>query len=284
MVLAYYIYTVHSYFELEKISWIINSSFATATGIDFLITTAMCYYLWKSQTPASRLNSRISTIIQYTLSTGLFTSACSLSALFCYILLPNTFVFLSLQFLLTKLYVASFLTMLNARKRAAITSTSSTNGLVSETTSSTPVTDLVPRRYQLFGRKFHTFPDGRSRSRGHRLQLRSATSSFWSPGVTTTLPDYEQGYQEYLPTILDVETGDSHLEGQNERSLTDESETIRGTVRGAVSPTSPLSPASMDPLVQLPLQRPPSAYGASQLSPPVVDMRPLSPSYPWHAR
>jgi len=283
--LAYQIYTVHSYFDLDSISWIIYSSFATATGIDFVITAAMCYYLWKSQSPTSRLNSRISTIIQYTLSTGLFTSACSLSALFSYILLPNTFVFLALQFLLTKLYVASFLTMLNARKRTIATSTPSTNGLMTES-NTTPVTDLVPRRYQLFGRKAHTFPDGRSRSRSqtHRLRLRSATSSFWSPGPSATLPDYEQGYRDYLPSNLDLENERGDLEGQNERSLSDESETVRGTVRGHVSPTSPLSPQSVDPLVQLPLQRPPSAYGGPQMSPPLTDVRPLSTSYPWHAR
>lgn len=156
--------------------------------------------------------------------------------------------------------------MLNARKRTIATSTPSTNGLMTET-NTTPVTDLVPRRYQLFGRKAHTFPDGRSRSRSqtHRLRLRSATSSFWSPGPSSTLPDYEQGYRDYLPSNMDLENGRGNLESQNERSLSDESETVRGTVRGHVSPTSPLSPQSVDPLVQLPLQRPPSTYGGSQM-------------------
>ncbi len=164
-------------------------------------------------------------------------------------------------------YVASFLTMLNARKRTVTTTTPSTNGLVTEPNFSTPVTDLIPRRYQLFGRKFHSFPEAesRSRSRTHRLRLRSGTSSFWSPPPPPTLPDCEQGYRDYLPTNLDLEDERGHLETQNERSLSDESETIRGTIRGHVSPTSPLSPASVDHLVQLPLQRPPSAYDRSQM-------------------
>ncbi|KAG6915483.1 hypothetical protein DXG01_011314 [Tephrocybe rancida] len=55
--------------------------------------------------------------ISFTLSSGLFTSACSLSAMFCYILLPETFVYLAIQFILTKLYVGSFFAMLNARER-----------------------------------------------------------------------------------------------------------------------------------------------------------------------
>jgi hypothetical protein len=37
--------------------------------------------------------------------------------MFTYLLLPNTFVFLGLEFMLTKFYVASFLAMLNARER-----------------------------------------------------------------------------------------------------------------------------------------------------------------------
>ncbi|KAK7439518.1 hypothetical protein VKT23_017447 [Stygiomarasmius scandens] len=77
----------------------------------------MCYYLKKSQGSEQRLNSKISTVMQYTLSSGLLTSAVSLSTLFTYTLMPNNLIFLGLQFLLTKFYVGSFLAMLNARHR-----------------------------------------------------------------------------------------------------------------------------------------------------------------------
>ncbi|KAF8883553.1 hypothetical protein BD779DRAFT_827924 [Infundibulicybe gibba] len=117
IVLAYEIYTVNTFVELDEISWAVAASLATATTIDFTIATAMCYYLRKSKGSESRLNSRISRVMQYTLSSGLFTSACSLSAMFTYILMPNNFIFLGLQFLLTRLYVGSFLAMLNARER-----------------------------------------------------------------------------------------------------------------------------------------------------------------------
>ncbi|KXN86959.1 hypothetical protein AN958_09456 [Leucoagaricus sp. SymC.cos] len=293
-ILAYYSYTVHTYAELGKISWIINAAFATTTGIDFVITAAMCFYLWKSQAPASRLNSRISTVIQYTLGSGLFTSACSLSALFTYNLLPSTFIFLGLEFLVTKLYIVSFLTMLNARKRTITTNTPSTNGILcGETSSGTPITDLVPRRFQIFShKKCHTFSsdsnDSQTQShvRVHRV-LRPATSSFWSP-PPPTLPDEEQGYQEYLPPNLDLEHGRSVTAEGCARSLSDDSETIRGTVKG---PFSPVSPTSAEPLLKLPLQRPPSVYDAeAQTSPSFAfrtsaDLRPLSKmSYPYHAR
>ncbi|PPQ94270.1 hypothetical protein CVT25_004927 [Psilocybe cyanescens] len=110
-------YTVDTIPELEKISWVIDAALGTSTAIDFVITAAMCYYLRKSKGGITRLNSRISVIMQYSLSSGLLTSACSLSAMFTYILLPNTFIFIALEFLVTKLYVGSFIAMLNARER-----------------------------------------------------------------------------------------------------------------------------------------------------------------------
>ncbi|RDB17544.1 hypothetical protein Hypma_001182 [Hypsizygus marmoreus] len=117
IIIAYQIYTVDKYKELDAVGWAINASLATSTAIDFVIAGAMCFYLRKSKGSETRLNSRISRMMQYTLSSGLFTSACSLSAMFSYILLPETFIFLAVEFLLTKLYVGSFFAMLNARER-----------------------------------------------------------------------------------------------------------------------------------------------------------------------
>ncbi|KIM35392.1 hypothetical protein M413DRAFT_349033 [Hebeloma cylindrosporum] len=117
IVFSCFCWKVHTYADLESIAWLINAALGTSTTIDFVIATAMCYYLRKSKGSITRLNSRISTIMQYTLSSGIFTSACSLAAMFSYILLPNTFAFLALEFLATKLYVVSFIAMLNARER-----------------------------------------------------------------------------------------------------------------------------------------------------------------------
>ncbi|KIK06349.1 hypothetical protein K443DRAFT_129931 [Laccaria amethystina LaAM-08-1] len=112
-------YIVDSYAALANISWIINAALGASTAIDFVISGAMCYYLRMSRGKGPHLDSRISNLMQYTLSSGLFTSACSLSAMFSHILLPNTLVFLGMAFLLTKVYVGSFLAMLNTRERKA---------------------------------------------------------------------------------------------------------------------------------------------------------------------
>ncbi|CAK5271672.1 unnamed protein product [Mycena citricolor] len=125
------VYSISSFRQLPDIAWAIEASFAASTAIDIVISCAMCYYLRKSKGKESRLNSRISVLMQYTLSAGVFTSACSVVCLFTFILMSDNFIFLALTFILTRLYVTSFIAMMNARER-------SSNGGVSTFESSSP--------------------------------------------------------------------------------------------------------------------------------------------------
>ncbi|KAF9461355.1 hypothetical protein BDZ94DRAFT_816290 [Collybia nuda] len=117
IILTYQVYIISTYEELRTVGWALTASLGTSTAIDFVLCGAMCFYLRKSKGMGTRLNSRISRLMQYTLSSGLFTSTCSLSAMITYVTLPNTMVFLAVEFLLTKLYIGSFFAMLNARER-----------------------------------------------------------------------------------------------------------------------------------------------------------------------
>ncbi|KAH6912262.1 hypothetical protein BKA70DRAFT_829806 [Coprinopsis sp. MPI-PUGE-AT-0042] len=161
IVLAYKVFTINSYAQLEQIRWALQAGFATATVIDFLITLAMVYYLHKSIGTGSRtkLNTRISVVIQYVMASGLLTSACSIAALVAFVVAPNNFAFLALEFLLTKFYVGSFLALLNARERTQ----SGTNSEASQSRNRDSYTSL---------------PSPKKR----------VTSSFWSASVLPTLP------------------------------------------------------------------------------------------------
>ncbi|KAJ7907551.1 hypothetical protein B0H13DRAFT_691203 [Mycena leptocephala] len=117
MVLAYETFTVNSWSDIGSVSWAVEASFAASTLIDIVISVAMCFYLRKSKGAESRLNSRLSTLMQYTLSAGVFTSACSVSCLFTFVLLENTLSFLAITYILTRLYINSFMAMMNARQR-----------------------------------------------------------------------------------------------------------------------------------------------------------------------
>jgi hypothetical protein len=212
---------------------------------------------------------------QYILSIPI-SSACSLSAMFCYILLPNTFVFLGLEFILTKLYVLSFLSLLNSRQHLPGTDVPSHFTAPSDprfVKSPTEDRYTPPLRNQTS-----------SERRLRRAALRKTTSSFWSPPPPASVQvDEEKGYRDYLPADLSVQQSIGEVNEQCERSLSDESETVGGTL----SPTSPTSAGSTDRLV---IQRPPSIYNSVDV--PVIfptrrnsDFRPISnSSYPWHAR
>ncbi|KAF7292212.1 hypothetical protein MIND_01248600 [Mycena indigotica] len=117
IVLAYETYTVNTWADTADIAWAIYACFSASTTIDVVLSGAMCYYLKKSQGAERVLNSRISTLMQYTLSCGVFTSACSVACLFSFILMSNNLIFISLTFILTRLYANSFMAMLNARAR-----------------------------------------------------------------------------------------------------------------------------------------------------------------------
>lgn len=113
--LAIKTFSIHRFVDIESISWIIIASFACSTLIDFILSTAMCYYLTSTKTSLSKINNKIITITRLTFASGCLTSACSLVCLVCFVLMPDNLIFLGVEFLLTKLYVNSFLAMLNAR-------------------------------------------------------------------------------------------------------------------------------------------------------------------------
>ncbi|KAL1742234.1 hypothetical protein HDZ31DRAFT_43693 [Schizophyllum fasciatum] len=128
VVLAYEIYTIDTFIELNHVAWAVESSLSASTGIDAVLALAMCWHLKRSQGKDQVLNSRISTIMQYTLSSGLLTSACSLAALAMFTVQRATLVYLGIEFLLTKLYAGSYFALLNARRRDDGPSTQGASG------------------------------------------------------------------------------------------------------------------------------------------------------------
>ncbi|KAF7329432.1 hypothetical protein MKEN_00205300 [Mycena kentingensis (nom. inval.)] len=136
IVLAYHTFRVTAFVQLEDIAWAIYVCFSASTAIDIILSAAMCFYLGKSKGTERVLNSRISTLMQYTLSCGVFTSLCSVACLLAFIIAPRNFIFLALTLIHTRrtstspglraptltrslhaVYTNSFMAMLNARPR-----------------------------------------------------------------------------------------------------------------------------------------------------------------------
>ncbi|KAG1808926.1 uncharacterized protein BJ212DRAFT_1381520 [Suillus subaureus] len=108
-------YKVNLFKDLVGIEWSTYLSLGAATFVDFLIASSLCYLLATSRTGFSSTDSFITKLVGYTISTGCLTSVCSMSIIITCAVMPTTFIFIGLQFLVTKLYVNSFIAFLNAR-------------------------------------------------------------------------------------------------------------------------------------------------------------------------
>ncbi|KAJ7171392.1 hypothetical protein C8R46DRAFT_1216961 [Mycena filopes] len=101
--------TVTRWSEARSMTWAISASYATSTAIDVVISIAMCFYLAKSMGEESRI--KFAYCYAHAIHAFLWNT-------YEFFLLPNGLVFLGLTFVLTRLYVNSFMAMMNARQRA----------------------------------------------------------------------------------------------------------------------------------------------------------------------
>ncbi|SJK99677.1 uncharacterized protein ARMOST_02988 [Armillaria ostoyae] len=92
--------------------------FATLALSDFVIAIWMCYYLYQSKAAASfsTMASMLLGLMRLILVSGLATSACSLLVLITYAAARDAMFYLAIDFILPKLYINSFLAMLNRRQ------------------------------------------------------------------------------------------------------------------------------------------------------------------------
>ncbi|KAJ3568018.1 hypothetical protein NP233_g5981 [Leucocoprinus birnbaumii] len=106
-----------------NLQWLIYLGYIAIASIDFSITVMMCYVLYKNRLEIginhiSRHSNRLlSNLISYALATGLVTTLFAVLGLMLYIARPDTFLYISVMFCITRLYANSMLAMFNVRKR-----------------------------------------------------------------------------------------------------------------------------------------------------------------------
>ncbi|KAG0694243.1 hypothetical protein DFH29DRAFT_1072971 [Suillus ampliporus] len=107
----------HLFADLIRIAWATYSTLGTICFLDVLIASSLCYLLATSRTGFSSTDSSITNLIGYTISTGCVTSVFSLTAIITvrFAVMPNNFVFLGVEFIMVKLYVNSYIALLNSR-------------------------------------------------------------------------------------------------------------------------------------------------------------------------
>ncbi|EIN09260.1 hypothetical protein PUNSTDRAFT_134420 [Punctularia strigosozonata HHB-11173 SS5] len=93
----------------------IFADFGISTSVDTAISFTLCFYLYRTRSDFPRARSIIHSLMYYVVATGLLTSACAIVILVTFAVMANNFIYLSMEILLSKLYLNSFLAMMNAR-------------------------------------------------------------------------------------------------------------------------------------------------------------------------
>ncbi|KAJ8595274.1 hypothetical protein M405DRAFT_929564 [Rhizopogon salebrosus TDB-379] len=108
------VYQCHVFVDFIGIQWAAYMSLSTTAFVDFIIASSLCYLLTTFRTGFSSTDSFLTKLMVYIVNTGCMTSASSMVAIITCAVMPTNFIFLSIEFLLAKLYVNSYLALLNA--------------------------------------------------------------------------------------------------------------------------------------------------------------------------
>ncbi|KAJ7803148.1 hypothetical protein B0H14DRAFT_1648799 [Mycena olivaceomarginata] len=109
-------FKLKTFFEVEGISTLLYLNFAAGTSSDLSVALALCYLLRGSRTGFQRTDSLIGALMMYTVNTGLLVALDATAGMVAFIFMHDNFIFLGFYLLLSKLYLNSYLAILNARK------------------------------------------------------------------------------------------------------------------------------------------------------------------------
>ncbi|KAF9545670.1 hypothetical protein CPC08DRAFT_716146 [Agrocybe pediades] len=111
------VYRLSGWEDVKAISWSIAASFAVSAAIDIALAVSLCIYLKGARASFSANNpeNRFKVALHYALISGCFTSIFALTAFATYLAMPGNLVFFAITLLSNKLYVNSYIAMLNSR-------------------------------------------------------------------------------------------------------------------------------------------------------------------------
>ncbi|CAL1712651.1 unnamed protein product [Somion occarium] len=102
--------------DVDQLKVIGITALSLGVATDMATAGALCFFLRHLKTGYSKDDSLINRMTLYAINTGVLTSAVSLTTLVLYDVMPDNFIFMAFYFILSKLYVNSFLATLNTRR------------------------------------------------------------------------------------------------------------------------------------------------------------------------
>jgi hypothetical protein len=104
----------------------------SAALCDTSVAASLCYFLHIKRTGIKRSDKVINYLMFLSLNSGLLTSLVAVAALITYVVVPHTWVYTALCFLISRLYATTFLCTLNSRRALLHTSSESTSETINE--------------------------------------------------------------------------------------------------------------------------------------------------------
>ncbi|RPD63518.1 hypothetical protein L227DRAFT_392609 [Lentinus tigrinus ALCF2SS1-6] len=279
IVMCYETFRLDSFDRLSHAPWATYVPFCFSTVIDTFIAGSLCYFLSRCRTESGAMNGPIRTLMVYTLNTGIISSVCSLIAISMMVAYPNTFISVAIEFLVIKLYINSYLAMVNARGGLRNEPSPRLNAAYTSNTS-IALRDVVQVEHKPI--PFLTYPHFNSSLHVDRQPLDSAQKSVEvlpSHDIVLNLPE---PYLMRAPRIShpDVcKVTEQSVTGQPYTIATSVAETLDITPPAHRELTDLASPSTDD---EEDVSLPPSPISPSSPS----SLPPLSPSraspYPFH--
>ncbi|KAF9078604.1 hypothetical protein BDP27DRAFT_1309858 [Rhodocollybia butyracea] len=148
---AFALPSVSSVIQLKTIG---TASLALGASSDILTAASLCYFLRRLRTGQAQSDSIANTLMIYAVGTGGVTSVVSISCLILFNLMPMNLIFISVFFVLSKVYGISFMATLNTRRIVRGRGTDRQNTSTQDISGvSIPLSSRTPRSplYQSFG-------------------------------------------------------------------------------------------------------------------------------------
>ncbi|KAH9999633.1 hypothetical protein BJV74DRAFT_162596 [Russula compacta] len=114
------VFTIRSFHlhvgQAIKIKYLGTIALSLGVATDIFTAASLSYFLHKMRTGYQKSDTLINRLIIYSVNTGMVTSICSAAVLISYNVMPVNLIFISLYFILSKLYANSCLATLNTRR------------------------------------------------------------------------------------------------------------------------------------------------------------------------
>jgi len=140
--------------------WNFTLGLALSSVVDILITGSLFFLLKTSRTTDFNLNAVIDSLILYAFETGSLTTAGTIVAMICWLVMPYNLIFMGLHLVIAKFYANSLLVTLNTRRNLRRARSSTTHHGSREHPIQFPIPDS--RRASHYPLSSKDFPNIRS--------------------------------------------------------------------------------------------------------------------------